>query len=300
MTFRFNTLLLIFIMTGCATLGKTTPIPANSLHPPTAAHFVPSISPTLTVAPISSVTPTSIMNGLAPTITALPLDERMFYLFEYPVCRFPCWVGIIPGQTHWTDAVKMFNLSGLTPHAFESRGGYVAHEVVDYLPNSTYFLNFRIYENNKVVEFISIESYLPKEEFEQLYAAYDPQKIIEKYGNPSRIYLYTSQLNIPSYTISLFYDQAGFLISYGGKAKSSNASKMEICPHIGKGSIAGAGIYLQSSEILSPIEKYPGERKSFDIIMPDMRSIEDATGLTTDEFARQLAESQSGCFTLQE
>lgn len=259
---------------------------------------MPSSTTLPTTAP--SLTATSILPKLEKTLTPLNEDEKIVRLFKEPVCNFPCWWDIVPGATTWDDAKHLFDFLGFSTEN-EPIGLYTNHEFVMEFSDSIYKMRVQVYDKSGIVEYIAIRSFLQKDDFRELYLNYEPTKVLENYGVPDRIFVTASLLGDTNYGLAMFYDKQGFLISYGGQIQSVTDMGIVICPHFSTGNILGGNIFMQAQSIKTPIESSPivGLREEFSIMKSQYNTIEDATGLTREQFSSLfVGDDPSYCFTI--
>lgn len=290
----------VVIVTGCASTAQIhpNPIPTLEMTPSIVPSPVPTSTPLLKPTISSSPTPTSSFPE--PRVTLPPFPGGVEESFENPVCKFPCWWGITPGITTWEDSKNLFLSLGFSLHT-KVDDEYVSHEAEINQPESIYNTRIKIYTKDDKVEYIAIKSFLPQADFQKRYSAYELKKILRSYGIPSRILTFASLLGDGTYGLDLFYDEEGFLISYGGNVHADKSGNPVVCPDFSYGSIEGIGIYLQSPNIAQKIENFPDEelKTSFRISEGYLHPIERVTGLTPQEFSNLfIGDNPSYCFTI--
>lgn len=268
----------------------TTPVP----NTPIPTIQLPTLSPTgirLTSSATSTTTP-------LPTLTKEDSQKMILDLINNNGgCRLPCWWGIIPGKTRWSEAETFLNHLGLNTHGGRIVDGELYHEVqaIDFI-NHVIFNQNSYFEADSLVSRIEIESqgnYDPVY-FREAWAQYSPDEIVMDYGSPSRVFLQTySQTyvgkpvsSIPFF-LTLIYDNSGFYIQYIGQV--AYEPTYLICPRFSDAqtTIDWIGFFLFRSgvKIAFNIKSEPG-------ILP----VEKALGLTSDQFAEQLVNSRK-CYT---
>lgn len=298
--------LLCFVL-GCMVVVSCSQEPTVTvINMPTSptdyAQVAPSPMPSSTTLPatVPSLTATSILPEVATILAPFDQSERIMKLLEEPVCDFPCLWNITPGSTTWDNANNLFVSLGLSSED-KRIGVYTMHKFVIYSSEQIYETSIEAYDRNGVVEYLAMKSTLPEDDFRKLYANYEPKKILEKYGIPDRVFVFATLLGKTSYDLDLYYDIQGFYISIGGRVQSYNETSIVICPDFSKGNFSGMGIYTQSQDIKQPIENSPieGLREHFFLMKSYRRTIEEAAGLTKEEFKDQfVGDNPSYCFTI--
>lgn len=234
------------------------------------------------------------------TLTPFAETDKPGELFMNPTCRFPCWWSITPGTTTWEDAESLFKYLNL-PVRTKTQGNYSTHEVVLGSRESVNNIHIMAFDQGGIVDYLAISGFLPAADFRRRYASYEPKRILAEYGTPQRAYIFADLLGETSYTLILFYDDQGFMISYGGHVDHVTKNGIVICPDFARGSITGGGFSLISPQSNEHIEDFPDEelQAGFATIKPYLRTVQDATGLTIDEF-RDLfvGRSPTHCFTI--
>lgn len=190
--------------------------------------------PTLTsIATPLPPTPTiTLMPTLAPIVTrtplpALPPDEalnRVLELYETNGgCQYPCWWGIIPGETTWADARHF--LSAFASRISDEPGPNYPDILVAevFLPQmdtmETGRHNIHVYViKNGFVEMIEVH---PTN-------ALSPQvgDILRTYGPPDEVYLRGS---LPAISFTLFYKDQSFFFQYGTNDTTVEEEMLKVC-----------------------------------------------------------------------
>jgi hypothetical protein len=249
-------------LSGCAYSASGTPtLSTKSTSNPTETMLPLDTSPlptmTLTLSPlgtpslppINPPTPTS-----RPTLEALPTYEA-YESFEDLIisngnCIFPCWWGLIPGQSSLDDFQMVLEpLLGVTiNHSFASTGAKTFNDVTLrifgqrlYYPTGAGYFNFGIsgflnLEQNTMDLFhISLQEFsvtvidkeniyqdvYGSETFSRLAENYEVDKILLAYGIPAQIYTFGEvydplvDVNNPDlFYVQLLYPEKGIIIGY--------------------------------------------------------------------------------------
>jgi hypothetical protein len=218
-------------VSGC--IGpESTPI-KNSVfltgQPTPRASSLPSPTPVTTPTQGQSE-PTQTAAVVTPTAISTPnANEREEHLRNLITrgngCDLPCWWGIVPGKSRWNEVLQLVesleakvsgdpdDLGTLTPHP---TGGFDLETI-------GVFNRIVFYE--KKGEVLAIRAHSEGQNnpdaFRDIWSSYSPEMIVEKYGTPSEVWLYSepeprgSQTTVP-YNIALQYSKLGFVIVYFG------------------------------------------------------------------------------------
>ena len=308
--FEFLSLILfsLLLISGCE---------ANSITP-VSPNVTLAISPTLTVTPtrapslIGTETPSpTVTLAPSPTFTlGLTLTEEEVRtnvnvaMKTNGGCDYPCWWGIIPGETHQEDAFALLAKIGLAPRYDPAMGGF--NDIWWF--NGLYggqSINFDIYVTDKVVTYIHLWGLGNRDKtmFQELWNSDSPESIVTKYGTPTRVwiesYFSTCEGNGPCtstpYKLWLFYDKQGFFIIYSGFVDLK--STYTFCPTFNDdGNLSGKiEIYLKSSSDNKALEDFPGLPSG---ALEDPKDFVSITGISLDEFSAHYKQpNQSFCFS---
>jgi hypothetical protein len=296
-------MLAILFVVGCRSVTPTSE----------SVDFIATTS--LPVSPSTqTTTPTPMKTPLF--VNTLSAQQREDFVWETLTnssnCNLPCWWGITPAESTWTETEQLLQYIGVRIGAspgydpntiFHGTGGFDFEGIS--IKNS-----FSFQEDNGVVDAILARSdgYNDLEEFGMLWANYSPQKIVMTYGIPDRVLL-----TVPSsfssvyrgYYLWLFYDKTGFMIRYHGQVLDMPI--LHICPRFGDdGYISQIEIRLQSPENPLPLERFDAlfedVRKGTDTgKLRVIRSIQEAAGLDEKGFHEIFVQEDPACFdTLQD
>ena len=213
-------LLLIFLLAGCSSLVQpTTPTPdkksvLTTLAPIQTATFIHPTSTTTVVSATITPHPT-----LAPSETADFIDKLAS---TDEICSFPCWGGIVPGKTNWSDVQSFLeSFAKVIKHSPSSPNGYAVYiPLSKQYPTDLLWLSIYV-DENKVIKYMNGLRYnLPI------------NQLFDKYGKPEQIYLFILGVlpsdNIEQFEFVISYEKQGFFVAYSGETK--NQSDLEICP----------------------------------------------------------------------
>jgi hypothetical protein len=210
-------------------------------------------------------------------------------------CELPCWWGIVPEKTTWKEAAHFLNEVGLITYPYEFSEDTIAHEIGGDNFEKGIHINVNFYEKSSSVDAIIIRSDGSNlKSFLQVWDAYQPQVIIQKYGQPSRIWIRSSYsygiTKRRGYDLLFFYDQLGFLIVYSGIVEFKPT--YHICPWFDQAEdIQILHIYLQSPENPRPLERLTPYLEH-----PEYTKPIEAGGLSVDDIFSLFLEEEQPCF----
>lgn len=317
-----TTIILVFCV---STLGCTTSVETfistestSSTTPSATATVTATATTAKTITPLPS--PTATPSPLPPTPTdtstltpqpTLSAEERLEYSQELfrtnGDCSLPCWWGIKPGETTWSETEDFLKYLGARTGSnikndgsdFHGTGGFDYDLEEGIIANRIGFL-----EMDGQIELIYIysEGYSNPVAFQEQWETYSPDRLLEEYGIPTRVWLESKSSGpvvegrIAGYTLWIFYDQLGFLILYNGYGEYEPI--YHFCPRFDNGEdIRSLEMYLQSPDNPNPIEETAGIIGLEIDPHPNVQSIEDATGLSTIDFYNLfIQEDKQACF----
>jgi hypothetical protein len=300
--------LLLAISSGCYTQSnpeQTTEAPLASQTPTRFITYIPVITDTPLIPPTETSPTIYATETSKPKATMTDLDRKMFvqsFLETNENCRLPCLWETIPGETSWMDVetrLRHMGLEFIGTSSLESGNTYHGLGGFDLL-NKHIFNSFSFVERNGVVMAMHLisEGYANPEYFQGQWRDYSPKQIMSTYGKPSRVWLKTQEKTIGdrhSYDLWLVYDDYGFIIQYVGFLENKGQI-LHICPRFEGGmDIMWLQIYIHAPDDLTPSENMGG------LVSPEpqagKKSIEDATGLSVDDFYELFHQNQElACF----
>ena len=319
-TLGFGIIMLCVFLFGCTASDETpvstavsaestgSPVPSKTASPTATNTMTPSSSHTLVPStPTPTITPTMTSTSL-PTLTE---EERLTFTQELfrtnAGCKLPCWWGVIPGVTTWSEVEAFLGYMGAISgiyalddgSIYHGTGGFDVHSLEGVIANNIGFL-----EREGLIELINIrsEGYSNPAAFQEQWALFSPQRVIEEYGVPSRVWLESNsggpvtKGRAAGYTLWIFYDQLDFLILYNGYGKFEPT--LHFCPRFENGEdIRFLKMYLQSPDNPNPIEETAGIIGLEIDPYPNVQSIEEAAGISTTEFYTLFTQEEiPACF----
>ncbi len=310
----------IILIAGCSTPAQESPTKqTNSTSTKIAGStynpFTPS--PTLTKIPttntINTVSP-SYTPSVHPSVawTAMSPTEQ----FEYWIglistnngCELPCWLGLMPGKATEEDISNFFypitGRNSILPIT-----NYVRKDHFPIMKTDSGLLElyFDFYEQNGILFRIYVATDILNKPLND--PRYDPaltdamqiyslDKVLTKYGVPSRAYLgITEGPSEPGapwlYHLYVIYDNLGFMIYYEGGDLHRSGDTISVCPSYQK--LSYINLFLQSPESESTLDTFLKE--IYGLSLEDMSlqgkfmDIKSATNLSTEDFYLKLRQS---------
>lgn len=203
------TLAILFLFSGCT--GFYAPRPnLSTASIPQSRTIRATISPQLLFTPTSTETAYKATNTPRPTLSTFEINR----LIEINGgCIFPCWLGIVPGQTIWNEVEPVLS-------TFVSINYQTNDPRIELINEDRNLLNY-IEVRDGIVTFIYSFEPLQKTPI---------WKTLSIYGRPQEIRIYPSGnyygLGLNPYgefTLVFFYPDLGIMASYSGR---TNAGKI--------------------------------------------------------------------------
>lgn len=244
-----------------------------------------------TITPTRTIVPATITPSLTPEPTLFQQEKEKFitiFLTEDYLCKLPCFAGITPGVTPWTET-KTFLESRTGGYFFSARSD-IYNLVLNYYSEEIY-LDF--ITQRDITQFIMV----PRSE-------YPINRLLTEYGKPDEIYVFILDVlpidrNIP-YTIYFYYKQ-GIVAIYHGKSVKGNT--VNVCINNQQDIVKGEAFFWlwdkNSNESFETVtKKYVSKFYSFERFSR-IYKLEDLSGYTINTFFDNFKnEEQSGCFEL--
>jgi hypothetical protein len=246
-------LMLIVLADGCApTKLGPTPLSSTPSETLTASKTV-TLTSTFTGTSTPTMTPT--LQTTETIMTNTPLSDIQIQenvidsLKNNGNCQLPCWWGINPGSTSWSDANVTLQRIGLKPSFDNISGAYTLLYSFSG-SNHALVLSMDLSVENGLVKTINFhgEGYTNLLAFKKIYANLAPEQILMAYGSPNQVEVTGGPgAGGVYYVISLYYDDLDFAISYAGKAPftNSNYTNVVFCPTFGATGNLNGGLNLE-------------------------------------------------------
>jgi hypothetical protein len=314
-------LILVFALAGCtnaATPTPSRPLPTSAIvtrtlvatpvatatskkYVSTATFTVqPSSAPTMekvrsatpppTVMPTPTFTP-SPLPTLIPTITMTPLNtlepekanEAIKNLLREPVdCTYPCFWGIVPGQTTAGEARNIFSHLGLKTEIITDQG--IDFYNVDYDLDSGLSISVVYTLQNAIVENIEIKIETEKQKagIPRDWLAYSPETLIKQYGTPSRVDISVDWGPRLFFAMDMYFNEKDLIVEYSSTSITPNLQNwtLQVCPLTAQ--FESAWLWMGKDPRYPPGPGVPLER---------------VTTLTLDEFSKLMTgDPNHACF----
>lgn len=303
----------LLLLIGCtkSELGATTitathiPIATTSLSFST---ITPTHSPTVTrqhtASPVLTNTQKSSRVTTLPRKTPLPTlseDESrsaVTDLFENNAgCRLPCWWGLVPGKTLWTDAEHFLSQFALFMGKYypvrSENQFYVDVQIptplkqVDSSWVDISYLTQDYFVKDGAIETIEIFNY-------DLVPAYSITNFLQMYGQPDGVWIRTfreEEQNSQPFLVDFFYENQGILMEYSGGELVDLGDRLRNC--LDK-QVDSPFIYLWSPD--KPLTFEEATETFLDTEnSPEPIPVKDATGIDTEEFYENILISGVSC-----
>jgi hypothetical protein len=254
----------------------------------------PIIQKTETEAP--TLTTTLLVSTDFPTFTPLPTlgleeaQELVLELFKTNAgCNLPCWWGITPGESSWSDTYHFLSQFGTNINIGGSMEdpSFIAYFQVP-IPEDMYPYYFDS-QDYHVVDNVVVGI----EVFTDRVSRYSLKSILVAHGPPSEIWIWTYQneyAGLFPIVLIFFYSDIGIMASFSGDA----ARDADIVRSCLRDEIAGKLFLWSPSQELSFIEALDITRE-FDLrdVVGDPISIEEASGISISVFYKSLTETDN-------
>ena len=282
------------LVVGCSSASPVS-VPAN-----TATR---TYRPTVTLTPFPTITLTPAITWTPlPTLSEQEAQERVMQLLEANGgCELPCWWGVVPGSTKFSDASYQFDeflikpeeIFGLTilqsvPGTFKINNveGYTYYFPEIGTFDAAYGAVNLISEDDLVIAMI-LSGY------QRISSKYSILDVINNYGMPETIWVYTLRDSygegVLPFTITLDYSNQGFLIYYEGNGQPIyEEGVIRLCY---QDKSIPPKMILWSTASNNPVLS-----NSLDYIYSiwsDMKSLDVATNMTVEEFLGLIRNSNS-------
>jgi hypothetical protein len=289
------------------TLGPTeSPVPLSTQPNPLTplpTPIVTELSPeaTQTIVDTSTISPPAPSVTLAPTLNANERQNTFIELLRTNAgCKLPCWWGVVPGKTTWSQTEQLLSHMGVKIFSFPMSDGAILKSPGDFYFEDEVHNDFGFFVQNDIVESIHIrgEGYSNSTGFQSAWEQYSPFQVMNDYGPPDRVWMYSDAVNLGTsgkspYSLWIAYDNLGFLIRYDGSVERKPI--YHVCPRFDHGQdIQELALFLQSSDNPRLVEEMDSY---YPHVVQYIHSLKDATGLTVDEFYQLFTQDKKpACF----
>ena len=255
-----------------------------------------------TSSPPATSAEATVQQSPAP-VSTLSEQEMLTLLQTNAGCELPCWWGITPGITPWSEARTRL----------EGYGAEISLDIQldgDISKFGVYSLNLQEYGRYQYSMYVKADQILGIAIHASDYS--DPRSLIEEM-NFFRIENVTSRLNgltgiqfdlvarhieTALYSVHLHFDGTGTFLSYQGLSPLNNDGEYLLCPTFGEsGNLSPSiSVILYDADLFNSAEDFFEVSNSF-IQSGQARTNSEFSGLDTEEFlARLQAEQGQFCF----
>jgi hypothetical protein len=215
-------------------INRTNP-PVNTLAETGTGEKTPGTSPimTLSIVPYSSLTytptPTIPTFTQIPTITLTPIPVPTLnkekanqvvreLLKNNGGCILPCWFGVTPGVTPWTEARKIFESfstiddSGDLETRVKGNLRHIASHGIGFkIPGEEREWGALLIEQDGIIVFIHVDAITAKR------SGFVLSKLLSDYGKPNQIKIWTT-IHVPGnelpFRLVLYYEELHIFVDY--------------------------------------------------------------------------------------
>lgn len=233
---------LVWIMAvSCTANPQPTPVPIEPLTTARATSQVAETSAPTIIIPTHTLTsiPTHLpfasptpkpTSTRPPTLTPLPTiapEEAAAYVEELLEtnggCQFPCWWGIIPGETRWVDAKNFLDTFAIDYALTGFGGGRSGYGV--YVPSvhSERHISYTFYVLDNFVYGVGTGI------GGLTWRNYELHQILNTFGLPKEVWIETFWREFLPFRVVLFYPHLGIMVLYENNG-STNGNQIVGCP----------------------------------------------------------------------
>jgi hypothetical protein len=308
-------LLIIAVLFGCSPKSYF-----SSPYPATATFQINNSLPTPTLVQSTSTLPVSSTDSSPTVLPTLEASKAYLLLQEFlkndPPCQLPCWGGITPGETKLADAqYQLTKLNSISDRVYFGEAGDALVVGTVHIP---FFLKntgvgiragYVVSRDSEMVILNGIRfDFFPNknsneivynyEEYNAFLSAYTLPQIFATYGLPNLIYTVadknTAEENAGDFfIIRLLYLDLGIFISYT-MGMEETEKEFQFCP-----SKSTIDMELTSSDVgdtYGDFFQQLGVMEWFYFKEPRYQLLEDALGMTNEEFSKVIISSPESCF----
>lgn len=208
----------------------------------------------------------------------------MEFLDQQNDCRFPCWLGNVPGETEWAAVDQFYKSLGPAVECDDNDARIGRYRITFETPERNLSLTqiYRVREDKVFMIWASLRPLSTTAAVPALLQRQSLPQVLGEYGKPDQVYVHT-YASVPEGVIPLrlllFYSQ-GMLLSYGGGIEP-DGDRLRGCLH----PLDGVALWLWDSTEVWTLETIS---KSGPNLPPDfvkeVHTLEEATGMTVETF----------------
>lgn len=274
-------IVITFALSNCisATSGTVPLLTVTSVLSSTVLPPPPTQIPTRTFSPELTATSTRL-----PTLTAEEAKETLKTLLQEPVdCAAPCFWGIVPGQSTFSEAISAITHFGLQLLYVNTLANKDFRESrYDFESGLSISTSLAIQDN--IVQ--NLRVYITPEKrrtgVPRAWLAYSPETLINRYGLPSKVDFNVDRGEFPSYVIDIYFDSMDLIVEYTSYDLGAN---LRVCPLTDQ--IRSVRLWMGKNPENPP--------------PPKLVPVDQATSMTIEEFSNLMtAKTNTACFNLKE
>lgn len=263
------------IVTSCApeaAVMTSTPTASQTLLA-SASPVLLTPTPTPTVAPTPTPPPTLQPDQAKETIQTL--------LQESVDCPAPCFWNVIPGQTTLEEAKQIFARLRLLLLRTNARENKEFYATVFHLDNGVEITPILTVQENVVKNlYVGLIPEPQQTGVSRAWLSYSPEILVARYGTPSQVGIAVDTGPRTFFTMAMYFDEFDLIVQYEGYGII--ATDRRVCPLVDQFDIVR--IWLGKNPENPPR-----------VVI----SLEEATSLTTEEFAElMVGDPKDACFNL--
>ncbi|MBV6395161.1 MAG: hypothetical protein HFACDABA_00732 [Anaerolineales bacterium] len=284
---RINRFILVFWIALCALLitsctpGKTQSTQRAIVTPPITSDVASVATPTAWLMPFPSPTP-------IPAIPHSAQQQLFSILANNGGCELPCFLGIVPGTTLWSDAQTILEeFSWIKPipqdpyASTTALTSYTTDIYTSYEVTLDGYIKVEV-DNKNVVQNIVFRSEIKQSgnlgTRDRHLSWYSMSEILKRHGIPDAIYLYYTNRTLV-YTIDMIYEKQKFVVEYTGLASLNTDYSYTLCPDFGDGSISYFKIGVAKLSSQDDVKLIMGNR-----FWESMHLLEEITQINYEEY----------------
>ena len=236
------------------------------------------IIPTTTVVPPTAVS-TDYISGATNTVEDIQTTQVAFPTLAMDVqtqlyellssngnCELPCFLGIVPGETLWSDAkpfLEMFTNSPIRTDSTASADGfdvYYAHIQTTKEVTLILLIRLEVDANGRIQHILiktdtrdSTGSLLTTDQHLSRYSLFETFK---NNNLPSKVVMTPIKQGI--YSLHVIYENMKMVIGLTGKAKELPDNRYLVCPDLGNGDVSSVTIALANQKDIVDVKALLG------------------------------------------
>jgi hypothetical protein len=291
------TLIIVLLVTACSAVVYPST--------PTAKPYITeeiTMQPSITPSQIGSLRPT-----YDPPPTLVPeLQDQLFNLLKSNGnCELPCFLGIAPGKTTWTEA-KTFLVT------YSINKPIIYDETRSTPTNRTYSATIQTQANQETSSWIDMNISLDVDNndlvkdlvvtfeifgddsspfYDTHLSRYSLREVFQKNGMPDIIYFAPEREE--GFTFNVIYEKLKMAITFSGRLNQNTDGRYTVCPNFGDGEIESMKIAFANSSDPIDISALIGYSS------PNDSSFENTAGMSLINFYDLMIGNQlPACFQL--